>query len=329
MPSRSLEPAQVHVRIADESGATTPVRVYLNGADGRAYTPEGTLPRITNIDYGQPYGGEFYFYSDGEFTALVPPGAVHLEVVKGMEYTPVSRSLSLRAGDNDPLEIRLERPVDLRGEGWHSGDIHVHGNIYDQDLIQPIQALRISKAEDLSVTHLLVCNDVAAHVNDRHLFEGRPHSLSDEDTILAWGHEYRFGGVNNHVAFLGLTEFLDPPSAGWPGTPFPYDTPPIHVLATAARAQGAAVTYVHPGLPSQYPIDIALGVADTIDVLCQRNEEVNTAHWYQLLNCGFRCGISAGTDSFLNVPYHLIAGAGRVYVQVGELSLIHISEPRD
>ena len=76
------------------------------------------------------------------------------------------------------------------------------------------------------------------------------------------------------------------------------------------------VTYVHPGLPSQYPVDIALGAADTIDVLCQRNEEVNTEHWYQLLNCGFQCPISAGTDAFLNVPYHLIPGAGRLYARV-------------
>ena len=88
-------------------------------------------------------------------------------------------------------------------------------------------------------------------------------------------------------------------------------------MGLAAKAQGAVVTYVHPGLPSQYPVDIALGAADTIDVMCQRNEDINTEHWYQLLNCGFQCPISAGTDAFLNTPYHLIAGAGRVYVRTG------------
>ena len=32
-----------------------------------------------------------------------------------------------------------------------------------------------------------------------------------------------------------------------------------------------------------------------------------------LVNCGFRCPISAGTDTFLNIPYHLIPRAGRVF----------------
>jgi hypothetical protein len=39
--------------------------------------------------------------------------------------------------------------------------------------------------------------------------------------------------------------------------------------------------------------------------------------WYRLLNCGFRVGISAGTDSFTNVVDHYVAGGGRVYVQTG------------
>ena len=118
------------------------------------------------------------------------------------------------------------------------------------------------------------------------------------------------------MGYLGLKRLVQPAYVGWPGTPLPFDYPPNYRMGLAAKAQGAVVTYVHPGLPSQYPVDIALGAADTIDVLCQRNEEVNTEHWYQLLNCGFQCPISAGTDAFLNVPYHLIPGAGRLYARV-------------
>lgn len=315
---RWSEPARWTVRILDAAGSPTPARVYLTGSDGRAYVPVGHRTRITNADYGQPFGGDVYFYAEGEFTAMMPPGEVRVEVVKGMEYAPAEHTVRLEPGAATVMDVRLTKPFDLRREGWYSGDVHIHGNLYDQKTIKPHDALRISKAEDLNVTHLLTCNDVAAHVNDRQYFEGRPHALSEAFYIITWGHEFRAIGVNNHVAFLGLREFLEPAYAGWPGTPFPYDAPPIHDLAKAARAQGAAVTYVHPGLPSQYPVDFALGVAEAIDVLCQRNEDVNTGHWYQLLNCGFRCPISAGTDSFLNVPYHLIAGAGRVYVQVGK-----------
>jgi hypothetical protein len=36
-----------------------------------------------------------------------------------------------------------------------------------------------------------------------------------------------------------------------------------------------------------------------------------------LLNCGFRLGVSAGTDAFTNVADHYIPGGGRVYARSG------------
>ena len=181
--------------------------------------------------------------------------------------------------------------------------------------MSPSDVLLIAKAEDLNLPQLLTCNDVSDHINDRQHFQGRPHHLSEKDTILYWNQEMRAGDVNNHVGYLGLKTLIQPAFVGWSGTSLPYDYPPNYQMGLAAKAQGAVVTYVHPGLPSQYPVDIALGAADTIDVMCQRNEDINTEHWYQLLNCGFQCPISAGTDAFLNIPYHLIPGAGRVYVR--------------
>ena len=132
-------------------------------------------------------------------------------------------------------------------------------------------------------------------INDRDRFEGKPHALSDEDLILYWNEEVRNLRLYGHIGLLGLKEFVDPAYTGWPRTPYPYDYPPNYNQALAAKKQGAA---------------------DTIDVMCQGDEERNTADWYRLLNCGFKCPISAGTDSALNIPYHLIAGAGRVYVQM-------------
>ena len=305
-----------HVRVLDEEGSVTPARIYLTGSDGRAYRPAGTLARVSNADYGQPFGGDYYFYSGGEFQVDLPPGEATLEVVKGFEYQPVSREVSIAAGGSGAAEVRLQKPFDLRRQGWFSGDTHIHPNVYDDRLISPAEVRLISRAEDLNLPHLLVCNDVSSHINDRQYFQGRPHHLSGEHTILYWNQEMRAGDVNNHVGYLGLKRLVQPAYVGWPGTPLPFDYPPNYHMGLAAKAQGAVVTYVHPGLPSQYPVDIALGAADTIDVLCQRNEDVNTEHWYQLLNCGFQCPISAGTDAFLNVPYHLIPGAGRLYARV-------------
>ena len=304
------------VRVLDEEGSVTPARIYLTGSDGRAYRPAGTQARVSNADYGQPFGGDYYFYSGGEFQVDLPPGQATLEVVKGFEYQPVSREVSIGSGGSGTAEVRLQKPFDLRRQGWFSGDTHIHPNVYDDRLISPAAVRLISRAEDLNLPQLLVCNDVSSHINDRQYFQGRPHPLSEGNTILYWNQEMRAGDVNNHVGYLGLKTLVQPAYVGWPGTPLPFDYPPNYHMGLAAKAQGAVVTYVHPGLPSQYPIDIALGAADTIDVLCQRNEEVNTEHWYQLLNCGFQCPISAGTDAFLNVPYHLIPGAGRLYARV-------------
>ena len=308
---------RLKVRVLNEEDSVTPARIYLTGSDGRAYLPEEAQARVSNADYGQPYGGDYYFYSDGNFEVQLPPGTAALEVVKGFEYAPVSKQISISAGQSSAVEIQLQKPLDLRRQGWFSGDTHVHPNVYDDHLIRPADVLLIAKAEDLNLPQLLICNDVASHLNDRQYFQGRPHHLSEENYILYWNQEMRAGDVNNHVGYLGLKELVQPAFVGWPGTPLPYDYPPNYEMGLKAQAQGAVVTYVHPGLPSQYPIDIALGAAAMIDVVCQRNEDTNTDHWYQLLNCGFQCPISAGTDSFLNTPYHLIAGAGRVYVQVG------------
>ena len=311
-----VQAGRLNVRVLDEEGSVTPARIYLTGSDGRAYRPAGTQARVSNADYGQPFGGDYYFYSGGEFQVDLPPGEAILEVVKGFEYQPVSREVSIAAGGSGATEVRLQMPFDLRRQGWFSGDTHIHPNVYDDRLISPAEVRLISRAEDLNLPQLLVCNDVSSHINDRQYFQGRPHPLSEGNTILYWNQEMRAGDVNNHVGYLGLKTLVQPAYVGWPGTPLPFDYPPNYHMGLAAKAQGAVVTYVHPGLPSQYPIDIALGAADTIDVLCQRNEDVNTEHWYQLLNCGFQCPISAGTDAFLNVPYHLIPGAGRLYARV-------------
>ena len=308
---------RLRVRVLDEEGSVTPARIYLTGSDGRAYRPAEALARVSNADYGQPFGGDYYFYSGGDFQVDLPPGEATLEVVKGFEYQPVSRAVAIEPGGSATAEIRLQKPFDLRRQGWFSGDTHIHPNVYDDRLMRPADVLLIAKAEDLNLPHLLVCNDVSSHINDRQYFQGRPHRLSEENTILYWNQEMRAGDVNNHVGYLGLKRLIQPAYVGWPGTPLPFDYPPNYRMGLAAKAQGAFVTYVHPGLPSQYPVDIALGAADTIDVMCQRNEDTNTEHWYQLLNCGFQCPISAGTDAFLNTPYHLIAGAGRIYVRSG------------
>lgn len=140
--------------------------------------------------------------------------------------------------------------------------------------------------------------------------------MSDPDHLVYFNQEMR-NDLYGHVGFLNLKSFVEPAYTGFPHSPYPFDYPANYSQAAQAKAQGAVVTYVHPRLPSEFPVDIALGVADTIDAMSQGDEEISTGYWYRLLNCGFRCPISAGTDSFLNIPHHLIPGLGDSTLRVG------------
>ena len=95
---------RLKVRVLDEEGLVTPARIYLTGSDGRAYRPAEALARVSNADYGQPFGGDYYFYSGGDFQVDLPPGDATLEVVKGFEYQPVSRTVSIAPGASGTAE---------------------------------------------------------------------------------------------------------------------------------------------------------------------------------------------------------------------------------
>ncbi len=104
---------------------------------------------------------------------------------------------------------------------------------------------------------------------------------------------------------------MEPAFVGWPGTTHPQDDPANYFQAVKAKAQNAAVIYVHPGLPSEYPVDIALGVVGhhRRHVPGRRRKE----HGALVPTPERRipaAPISAGTDSYFDLPYHLIPGAG-------------------
>jgi hypothetical protein len=318
VPVEWHQTGRLQVNVVGDTGAPTASRVYVTGADDRAYAPPGTMHRIVSGEAGQPHAGDPYFFSEGSFELSVPAGDTRVEVVKGLEFEPVQLQVAVKPGTSTPVTVRLRRRPWVKQEGWFSGDVHVHANLFAQTLITPRDVRLVAEAEDIHVMNLLSCNDPrTATINDRQHFSGAPHEESTPSTVLYFSEEMR-NDIYGHVGFLGLKTFVEPAYFGWPNSPFPHDYPDNYPQCVEAMTQGAAVTYVHPALPSAFPVDIALGVAHTIDVMSQNDEERSTSYWYQLLNCGFRCPASAGPDAFLNIPVHLIPGGGRVFVQVGQ-----------
>ncbi|MFC1596370.1 hypothetical protein ACFL5Q_00290 [Planctomycetota bacterium] len=66
-----------------------------------------------------------YFVSK-PFTITLPPGKWRLSVMRGIEYLPVFEEFTVAAGQELQRDVQLVRWVDMPGQGWYSGDAHVH-----------------------------------------------------------------------------------------------------------------------------------------------------------------------------------------------------------
>jgi hypothetical protein len=311
---------RLQVSLRNRNGDGVAARCYLTDSDGFSRAPIGALERLTLIT------GEPYFYADGGFSVSLPPGPATLEVVQGLETSPLKRIIPIVAGETSHLELEVEPAWSLAAEGWYSGDVHIHANYIGGETMTPADILLQTRAEGLNVANLMVANSVGTWVHDERFFQGRPHDLSDSRHILYWNEEMRNFRLYGHMALLNLKRLVQPLYTGWKGSLYPDDYPANYSQARAAQQQGGAVSYVHPGRtdPSKFgarayelPVDLALGAVDAMDILSNSDEIASMELWYRLLNCGFRCAVSAGTDTFVNLKKHFILGASRVYVQSG------------
>src|SRR5262245_33432058 len=208
----------VHVRVNDEAtGKPTPCRVRFTDGEGNYCAPFGRLTsfaRGTNVDVGGNLyiGDKQYAYVDGAFEIALPPGPIHYEICKGPEYTPLNETFDLIPGKL-ALRLTLRRWIDMRSQGWYSGDARCH-------FLTPHTALLEGRAEDLSVVNLLIreaiVNDadfvlnsdgIAVPITHHYMaipnldaFSGQSDSLRTEDCLVA------VNGFNRHprLGSLGL-----------------------------------------------------------------------------------------------------------------------------
>jgi hypothetical protein len=315
---------RLRVRLRDEHGAPTAARIYLRDAQGNPHTPPGSIARQI------ARSSEWYFHASGEFEIAMPPGAASIEAVKGFEYIPVRESVHLSSGGEATVTLVLRRWIDMPGLGWHSSDVHIHPNHVEGGLYTTMKdCLLYASAEDIRVANLLISNTDTAHVFDTEFFRGgEPDPLSTRDTMLVVQEEFRnTSAMYGHMPLLGISRLVKPFFSGQPDSPDSEDYPPNYMIAKAAREQGGAVCYSHPAnrpgtpvgphLAREFPIDLALGVVDALDVLGNGDEEAACWMYYRALNCGLKCAASSGSDTRLNVPRHSVAGGGRVYVNAG------------
>jgi len=93
---------RLQVSLRNRNGDAIAARCYLTDSDGFSRAPIGALERLTLIT------GEPYFYADGGFSVALPAGPATLEVVQGLETSPLKRIIPIVAGETSYLELEVE-----------------------------------------------------------------------------------------------------------------------------------------------------------------------------------------------------------------------------
>ena len=102
-----------------------------------------------NVDIGGDVtlGQIAYAYIDGTCQGWLPRGRVLVDVARGYEYEPIRTWVDIEPGQQH-LTLKLKRWIDMKAEGFYSGDTHVH-------FLSAQGSLTEAQAEDLNVVNLL------------------------------------------------------------------------------------------------------------------------------------------------------------------------------
>ena len=237
-----------------------------------------------------------------------------------------------------PLELRLERWIDLPSRGWYPGDHHIHsaGCLHYESPtqgVEPRDMIRHILGEALSVGSVLTWGP--GYYYQKQFFEGRDNSLSSPAHLMRYDLEVSGfpSSFNGHLVLLKLKD------QDYPGTRVLEDWPTWDLpILKWAKAQGAVVGFAHSGwglavkgstLPTdeippfdgiganEYVVDVAHDAVDFISTIdTPPLWELNV--WYHTLNAGFRTRISGETD--FPCIYGDRVGLGRSYVRLDKLS---------
>jgi hypothetical protein len=281
----------VHVRINDAAtGQPTPVRVRFTDGAANYYAPFGRLTEFAtgvNEDVGGnlQFGKIKYAIIDGSCEIVLPPGPITIDVSKGLEYRPIRQEIHLKEGQLS-LRFTVERWLNLRNEGWFSGDGRAH-------FLSPQAALLEGAAEDLAVVNLL-----AVH------WQPQPVAPAALPNLLAFsgqqpalelpGHMVAVNTLNTSP--LGNLALLNCHRVVYP-LHFEHINWTLADWCGQCHRKGGLVAWPeHDPWPlirdddfvSEGLIDLILGKVDALEVDLLPWEAEKELDWYTLLNAGLR-----------------------------------------
>ncbi len=304
---------EVEIRAVDgNTGKPIAVRMHLSNQRGRPVKP----PKL-------PFWHDHFVFL-GKVVLDLPPGRYTFEMDRGPEYQLRSGHFLVQRGATDNKEVTMHRFVDMKQEGWWSGDLHIHRPPEDV----PVLML----AEDLHVAPIITW------WNDKNAWQDKPlpdpllvQFDNDRFYHLLAGEDERGGGA---LLYFNLPKPLQLVSNSQREYPSPVD-----FLRQAREFENIHVDIEKP-FWWDMPVWVATGMVDSIGLANNHllrdgmlpNEAwgkprdtmlypppLGTGRWsqdiyYKLLECGIRIAPSAGSASgVLANP----VGYNRVYVHCG------------
>jgi len=252
------------------------------------------------------------------------PGRYTFELERGPEYRRRRGHFELKRGDADSKVVRMIRFVDMKSEGWWSGETHIHRPPKDIKLLM--------LAEDLHVAPVITWWNDKNYWSDKPLPE-EPWQRFDENRYyhLMAGEDERAGGA---LLYFNGGEPLD-----IAGADREYPSPVVF-LNEAKKHAGIHIDVEKP-FWWDMPTWVATGKVDSIGLAHNHmwrsgvldneawgrsrdemlypgnsgNGRWTTDIYYHLLNCGLRIPPSAGSASGV-MPNPV--GYNRVYVHCGD-----------
>lgn len=316
------------LRIADERGRPTAARIRIVNRQDETMAAPGAISYAQN-------GGAFHPLEEGACHLSIPPGRYRMTVAKGFEYRPWVGEVDVQHSDRT-VRLALERACNWQRRGWYSGDHHTHLHRHGGSLFPSLtwrDVLRAARSEGLDFLPFMGADHYpadTAKVPGELRRDDFVAELTDEITDDFWG----------HVCPIGFSrDARDDPR---------YDAGPMNFDRDAATAgSGGVLCYAHPYGPMEsrdpidaiadpaagliareFPIDLALGMPCTIDLLTtegRRNQlELKLRDVYRLYNMGFRPALTASTDFHVDQGRQVI-GAVRTYVRSESLDLTAIA----
>ncbi len=305
---------QLEIRVVDAAdGQLIPARMHLKDQHGKSV-------KIPKTIYWHDH-----FVVPGKMVLELKPGMYSFEIERGPEYKLRFGHFNIERGASDSKTIEMNRFVNMRKEGWYSGDLHVHRPVDDMSLLMRSEALDVA--------------EVITWWNKTNLWKDKP--LPTQTTMKVGGDHFynvmagedeRNGGA---LLFFNLSQPLEISGAT-------KEFPASIEFLRQAKAVGQAV-HVDAEKPFwwDFPTWIATGQIDSVGIChnhLHRDGLLMNEAWgrprdkvlypdpegigrytldiyYHLLNCGLRIPPSAGSASGV-LPNPV--GYNRVYVHCGE-----------